>query len=116
MNATIYHNPKCSKSRATLALLEESGITPTVILYLKNPPNIKELTDMLASMNLSARDLLRSKGAVYDELGLDDDSLSEQHLIDTMVKNPELIDRPVVVTEQGVRLCRPPETVLEIIS
>ncbi len=116
MNATIYHNPQCSKSRATLALLEESGIVPTIILYLKNPPSIKELTDMLASMNLTARDLLRSKGAIYDELGLDDDSLSEQHLIDTMVKNPVLIDRPVVVTEQGVRLCRPPETVFEIIS
>ena len=116
MNATIYYNPNCSKSRATLALLEDAGITPTTIHYLKSPPTSNELADLLSSMKLSARDLLRSKEAIYSELGLDDNSLSEQHLIDTMVKNPELIDRPIVVTEQGTRLCRPPETVLEIIN
>jgi arsenate reductase len=116
MNATIYYNPNCSKSRATLALLEDAGITPTTVHYLENPPNGKELADLLAGMGLSARDLLRNRESVYSELGLDDESLSEQHLIDAMVKHPVLIDRPIVVTEQGTRLCRPPELVLEIIG
>ena len=116
MKATIYPNPRCSKSRATLALIEETGIKPTIVLYLNDPPTSEKLLELLSDMRLTARNLLRTKGALYSDLGLADGTLGELDLVNVMVQHPELIDRPIVVTERGVRLCRPPETVFEIID
>lgn len=111
----IFHNPRCSKSRETLSLIRDSGIEPAVIEYLKTPPSREELTELIAKMGIPARALLRTKEAVYEELGLDDPKLSEEELIEAMVAHPILIERPIVVTEKGVRLGRPPAKVLEIL-
>jgi arsenate reductase len=112
---TIYHNPACGTSRNTLAMIRQSGVEPHVIEYLKTPPSRAELVDLIARMGITVRDLLRRKGTPYDELGLDDPSLSDDALIDAMITHPILLNRPIVVTPLGVKLCRPSEAVLDIL-
>ena len=116
MNPVIYHNPDCGTSRNTLALLEASGETPTIVAYLQAPPSRDRLRWLLDEMGMPARDLLRRKGTPCEELGLDDPGLSDDHLIDAMLANPILINRPIVVTDRGVRLCRPSERVLALLD
>lgn len=111
----IYHNPNCGTSRNTLAMIRQSGEEPQIIEYLKTPPTRKTLLELLASMNKKARDLLREKGTPYHDLGLDNPTLTEEDLLDHMVRQPVLINRPIVVTPKGTRLCRPSEVVLEIL-
>ena len=115
MTITIYHNPKCGTSRNVLAMIRETGEEPQVVEYLNTPPSRAELVDLLARMRMTPRALLRRKGILYDDLGLDDPALTEDALIDQMLAHPILIERPIVVTPLGVRLCRPKETVLEIL-
>lgn len=112
---TIYHNPQCGTSRNVLALIRNTGAEPAVIEYLKAPPTREKLKELLARMGIPARELLRRKGTPYDELGLDDATLSDDALLDAMVRHPILMNRPVVVTPLGARLCRPSEAVLEIL-
>jgi arsenate reductase len=112
---TIYHNPKCSNSRGALELIRERGLEPEIIEYLKTPPNKETLKAMIAAADISPRELLREKEAVYAELGLDDPKWSNDELVDFMLQHPVLINRPLVVTPLGTRLCRPPERVLEIL-
>lgn len=116
MNPVIYHNPDCGTSRNTLAMIEASGETPTIVAYLQTPPSYDRLRWLLDEMGISARDLLRRKGTPYDELGLDDPALTEDQLIDAMLADPILINRPIVVTDRGVRLCRPSERVLALLG
>ena len=113
---TIYHNPGCGTSRNVLALIRESGVEPRVIEYLKTPPDRKTLESLLARMNLRPRDLLRQKGTPFAELGLDAGQWSDSELIDQMLQHPILINRPIVVTPLGVKLCRPADSVLEILA
>jgi arsenate reductase (glutaredoxin) len=113
---TIYHNPACGTSRNVLALIRNSGEEPRVIEYLKTPPTRDELAELVRRMGMRPRDLLRRKGTPYDALGLDDPKFSDEALIDLMIEHPILINRPIVVTPLGVKLCRPSETVLEILS
>ena len=115
MPVKIYHNPRCSKSRQTLQLLQEQGVEPEVIEYLKTPPDRNTLKAILKQLQLSPRDLMRRKEAEYKEHHLDDPSLSDEQLIDAMLKYPKLIERPIVVTGKGVALGRPPENVLEVL-
>ncbi|EKF42021.1 arsenate reductase (glutaredoxin) [Nitratireductor indicus] len=115
MSATIYHNPKCGTSRNALAMLREAGEDPEVIEYLKTPPSREKLVSLIGAMGITPRDLLRQKGTPYDELGLGEDKWSDDQLIDFMLQHPILINRPVVETDLGVRLCRPSEVVLEIL-
>lgn len=115
MTVTIYHNPGCGTSRNVLALIRNSGEEPTVIEYLKTPPSRSDLTDLIGRMGISVRDLLRRKGTPYNELKLDDLTLTDGQLIDAMMAHPILINRPIVVTPKGVKLCRPSETVLDIL-
>lgn len=112
---TLYHNPKCGTSRNTLALIQNAGIEPVVIEYLKTPPDRATLVDLILAMGTSARGLLRRSGTPYDELGLDDPKWTDDDLIDFMLKHPILINRPIVVTPLGTRLCRPSEIVLDIL-
>ncbi|MFY3129560.1 arsenate reductase (glutaredoxin) [Achromobacter ruhlandii] len=112
---TLYHNPACGTSRNVLALIRNSGETPTIIEYLKTPPDRATLEALIGAMGIAARDLLRQKGTPYDELGLADPAWSDAQLIDFMLAHPILINRPVVVTPLGTRLCRPSETVLDIL-
>ncbi|MCT9119178.1 arsenate reductase (glutaredoxin) [Cupriavidus gilardii] len=112
---TIYHNPACGTSRNTLAMIRNAGIEPTVIEYLKTPPTRSELEGMIRQAGLSVREAIREKGTPYAELGLDDTSLTDDQLLDAMLAHPILINRPFVVTELGVRLCRPSELVLDIL-
>mgnify|MGYP006286813471 FL=1 len=116
MSTKIYHNPKCGTSRNTLALIENAGIQPEVIEYLKTPPGKQELKDLIAKMGVPVRDVIRAKEPLYLELKLDNMELSEDALLDAMVANPILINRPIVVTDLGVKLCRPSEQVLDILS
>ena len=116
MSIKIYHNPKCGTSRNTLALIENAGIQPEVIEYLKTPPSKQALKDLIAKMGVPVRDVIRAKEPLYLELKLDDMTLSDDVLIDAMVANPILINRPIVVTDLGVKLCRPSELVLDILS
>jgi len=111
----IYHNPACGTSRNTLAMIRNAGIEPQVIEYLKMPPSRATLVSLLERMQISARELLREKGTPFLELGLDDVSLSDTQVIDAMLLHPILINRPVVVSPRGVRLCRPSELVLELL-
>mgnify|MGYP001306866127 FL=1 len=113
--ATIYHNPKCGTSRNTLALIRNAGIEPQVIHYLETPPSRDELVQLIAACGLSVREVLRSKGDLYEELKLDDAKWTDDELLDFMVAHPILINRPIVVTTQGTRLCRPSERVLDIL-
>lgn len=115
MTVTIYHNPDCGTSRNTLAMIRQSGIEPVVIEYLKNPPTSQKLRELIAAMGITTRQLLREKGTPYAELGLADAKWSDDQLIDFMMQHPILINRPIVVTGKGVRLCRPSEAVLEIL-
>lgn len=114
-NVTIYHNPRCSTSRNTLALIKESGIEPTVVEYLKNPLDKAGIKDILKKSGLSARELVRSKEELFKTLALDKEDVTEEQLIDAMVEHPILMNRPVVVTDKGARLCRPIEVVKEIL-
>lgn len=115
MTITIYHNPDCGTSRNVLALIRNSGEEPTVIEYLKTPPNRAELVSLIGRMDIPVRELLRRKGTPYDELKLDDAGLTDDALIDAMMAHPILINRPIVVTPRAVKLCRPSETVLDIL-
>ena len=112
---TIYHNPACGTSRNTLGLIRNSGAEPVIIEYLANPPDRATLVELLAAMKLSPRDLLRRKGTPFDALKLDDPSWTDDQLVDTMLEHPILMERPIVVTPLGARLCRPSETVLDIL-
>jgi arsenate reductase len=115
MAITIYHNPKCSKSRQTLELLKQYGVTPTIIEYLKTPPTTETLKKILGQLGLAPRDLMRKKEAVYAECKLDDRSLSDDDLIGFMIANPILIERPIVLANGKAALGRPPEQVLDIL-
>ena len=112
---TIYHDPACGTSRNTLDLIRNSGVEPTIVEYLKTPPSREQLADLIRRMGVPVRAVLRRKGTPYAELGLDDPSLTDGQLLDAMVAHPILINRPIVVTPLGVRLCRPSETVLDIL-
>lgn len=114
-DVTIYHNPKCGTSRNVLALIRNSGVEPTVVEYLKNPPSRDELQALLARMGASVREVLRQKGTPYDELDLGHPKWSDEQLLDFIGQHPILLNRPIVVTPLGVRLCRPSETVLDIL-
>ena len=115
MDIIIYHNPACGTSRNTLGLIRNSGVEPHVIEYLKTPPSREMLTGLIARMGVPVRSVLREKGTPYAELGLGDQSLSDETLIDAMMEHPILINRPIVVSPVGVRLCRPSEEVLELL-
>jgi arsenate reductase (glutaredoxin) len=114
-DVTIYHNPACGTSRNTLALIRNSGVEPQVIEYLKSPPDRATLESLLARMSFRPRQLLRDKGTLYAELGLADERLSDAELLDAMLAHPILINRPIVVTPWGVKLCRPCEALLDIL-
>lgn len=116
MTSLIFHNPKCGTSRNTLAIMKASGENPEVIEYLKTPPSRDYLVELLAKINLSPRELLRSKEPVNDELGLDNSELSDDQIIDAMIDHPILINRPIVVTNKGAALCRPSERVFELLE
>ena len=112
---TIYHNPSCGTSRNTLALIRNAGIEPVVIEYLANPPGREQLAAMIRAAGLTVRAAIRQKEALYAELGLGDATLTDDQLLDAMLRHPILINRPFVVTELGTRLCRPSEAVLDIL-
>ncbi len=116
MTITIYHNPDCGTSRNTLAMIRASGDEPIVVEYLKDPPSRERLIALLAAMNMAPRALLREKGTPYATLGLDDPSLSDDALVDAMLAHPILINRPIVETPRGTRLCRPSELVLDLLD
>ena len=115
MTTTIYHNPACGTSRRVLGLIRDSGAEPEVVEYLKTPPSRAELVKLIQRMGISARDVLRRKGAVYDELKLSDAGLTDDQLLDAIMAHPILLERPIVVTPKGVKLCRPSEAVLAIL-
>lgn len=115
MTITIYHNPACGTSRNVLALIRNSGEEPRIVEYLKTPPSRAELMELIGRMGIAVRAVLRRKGTPFDELGLDNPALTDDELIDAMLAHPILINRPIVVTEKGVKLCRPSETVLDIL-
>jgi arsenate reductase len=112
---TIYHNPSCGTSRNTLAMIRNSGAEPEVIEYLKTPPSKERLAGLVAAMGVPVRDVLRRKGTPYDELGLDDPKWTDEQLLELMVQHPVLINRPIVATPLGTRLCRPSELVLDLL-
>lgn len=115
-DTVIYHNPNCGTSRKVLAALQDAGASPRVIEYLKTPPNRAELLDLLQRMGIRPRDILRRRGTPYDELGLDDPAKTDEELIDAIMAHPILMERPVVVTPRGVRLCRPAERLQELLG
>ena len=116
MSVTIYHNPDCGTSRNTLAMIQQSGCEPEVIEYLKNPPTRERLIELIRAMGISVRALLREKGTPYAELGLADAKWSDDQLLDFMMAYPILINRPIVVTPKGTKLCRPSEAVLDLLE
>jgi arsenate reductase len=116
MSVTIYHNPSCGTSRNTLAMIRQSGEEPEVIEYLKTPPDRARLLELVRAMGITVRELLREKGTPYGELGLADPKWSDDELIDFMLAHPILINRPIVVTAKGTRLCRPSEAVLDLLE
>jgi len=116
MTVTIYHNPDCGTSRNTLAMIRASGTEPVVIEYLKTPPSRDGLKSLAARMGIPLRDLVRQKGTPYDALGLDDMTLGDDALLDAIAAHPILINRPIVVTDKGARLCRPSERVLDLLE
>jgi arsenate reductase len=116
MSVTIYHNPDCGTSRNTLAMIRQSGVEPDVIEYLKTPPSRETLRSLIAAMGISVRALLREKGTPYKELGLADPKWSDDELMDQMLAHPILINRPIVVTPKGTRLCRPSEAVIDLLD
>ena len=115
MSVTIYHNPDCGTSRNTLAMIRQSGVKPTIIEYLKTPPTRERLVALIKAMDIPVRALLREKGTPFHELALDDPKWSDDELIDQMLAHPILINRPIVVTPKGVKLCRPSEAVLDLL-
>jgi arsenate reductase len=115
MTVTIYHNPRCSTSRKVLATIRDRGVEPEIVEYLTAPPSRERLQDLIEAMGVPVRAVLRRKGTPYDELGLDDPKWTDGQLIDLMLEHPILIERPIVATPRGVRLCRPAEVVLEIL-
>jgi len=115
MDVIIYHNPQCGTSRNTLGLIRNAGIEPHIVEYLKSPPTRLLLRQLIARMGVSVRDAMRKKGTPFQELGLDDPTISDENLLDAMMEHPILIERPIVVTPLGVRLCRPSETVLDLL-
>jgi arsenate reductase len=115
MDVIIYHNPDCGTSRNTLAMIRHAGIEPHVIEYLKTPPSRALLQQLIARMGISVRDAIRQKGAPYTELGLANPALTDDQLLDAMMAHPILINRPIVVTPKGVRLCRPSELILDLL-
>jgi arsenate reductase len=115
MSVTIYHNPVCGTSRKTLEAIRATGVEPEIIEYVKTPPSRAKLQELIAKAGLTVRQAMRNKGDLYVELGLADESLSDEALLDAMMANPILIERPLVVTAKGVRLCRPSELVQEIL-
>jgi arsenate reductase len=112
---TIFHNPKCGTSRNTLALIRNSGVEPEVVLYLETPPSKEQLKQLISDMSIPVRDVLRQKGTPYDELDLGNEKWSDEELLDFMMAHPILINRPIVVTSIGTKLCRPSEAVLDIL-
>jgi arsenate reductase len=116
MAGTIYHHPNCSTSRKVLGLIRDSGTEPNVIEYLKTPPDRATLKDLIRRAGLTPRQVLRRKGTPYEELGLDDPKWTDDELVDLMVQHPILIERPIVVTDKGVRLCRPVERLNEVMG
>ncbi|MBM7328458.1 arsenate reductase (glutaredoxin) [Brucella intermedia] len=116
MTVTIFHNPKCGTSRNTLAMIRASGEEPVIVEYVQNPPTRERLVGLLAAMELTPRELLREKGTPYAELGLSDPKWTDEELIDFMMAHPILINRPIVETPRGTRLCRPSELVLDILE
>jgi len=116
MSVTIYHNPACGTSRNTLAMIRQSGEQPEVIEYLKNPPSRARLIELIKAMGISVRALLREKGTPYADLGLADPKWTDDQLIDSMLAHPILINRPIVVTPKGIKLCRPSEAVLDLLE
>lgn len=116
MTVTIYHNPACGTSRNTLAMIRQSGTEPVVVEYLKTPPSRDRLKELIAAMGIPVRALLREKGTPYKELGLDDPKWTDDQLLDFMVAHPILINRPIVVTPKGTRLCRPSEAVIDLLD
>ncbi len=115
MTVTIYHNPDCGTSRNTLAMIRRSGVEPEIIEYLKTPPSRERLKELIVAMGIPVRALLREKGTPYKELGLDDPKWTDDQLLDFMMAHPILINRPIVVTSKGSRLCRPSEAVLDLL-
>lgn len=115
MSATIYHNPKCGTSRAVLALLREAGIEPEIIEYLKTPLDRPALTALIGQLNLPLRDLIRTKEAVYKDLNLDNPALTDSALVDAIIAHPILLNRPIVITPRGAKLCRPAETIRDLL-
>lgn len=115
MSATIYHNPRCGTSRTVLKMLQDAGIEPVIVEYLRNPPSRQTLTGLIQQSGLSVREAVRAKEPLYHELGLDAPDVSDEELLDAMVANPILINRPFVSTAKGTRLCRPAELVREIL-
>jgi arsenate reductase len=116
MSVTIYHNPACGTSRNTLAMIRQSGVEPDVVEYLKTPPSREKLEELIATMGIPVRALLREKGTPYKELGLDDPKWTDAQLIAFMIAHPILINRPIVVTPKGTRLCRPSEAVIDLLD
>ena len=116
MSVTIYHNPACGTSRNTLALIRATGTEPTVIEYLADPPSRQDLVSLIERMGIAPRALLRQKGTPYADLGLEDEALTDDQLVDAMIEHPLLINRPIVVGPRGVRLCRPSELVLDLLD
>ena len=114
MTVTIYHNPNCSTSRKALGMLRDAGQNPEVVEYLKTPPSRDRMKELLAAMGMKPRDILRRSGTPYDELGLDDPALTDDQILDALQAHPILMQRPVVVTPKGTRLCRPLERLAEI--
>lgn len=116
MTVTVYHNPDCGTSRNTLAMIRASGVEPVVIEYLDSPPSRARLIELLVAMGMPPRDLLREKGTPYSELGLGNPALTDEQILDVMLAHPILINRPIVETPKGVRLCRPSEAVLDLLD
>ena len=116
MSLTIYHNPNCMTSRNVLRLLRDAGLAPQVVDYLKTPPTRARMQELLAAMGMTPRDILRRSGTPYDELGLDDPALTDDQILDALEAHPILMQRPIVASDKGVRLCRPLERLHEIVE
>lgn len=116
MSLTIYHNPNCTTSRNVLRLLRDAGLEPQVVEYLKTPPTRAQMQALLAAMGMKPRDILRRSGTPYDELGLDDPALTDDQILDALEAHPILMQRPIVASDKGVRLCRPLERVHEVVE
>lgn len=115
MDIILYHNPRCSKSRQTLQLIEDRGVEPTIVEYLKNPPSHQQLDSLLRGLSMEPRELMRTKEAEYKELNLSDESLSRDQLIEAMITHPKLIERPILIVGDEIAIGRPPENVLTIL-